>query len=463
MKDNVLNQHLQDCFIYLAITDSEFLRMIRGCVKSGYFRSKVTRDIIEICYSYHDQFREAPKDHFHDELINFLQGKSDDIKNQCETYISRVQEFEKPNKAYIIARVNKFIQASEFENAMLKSVDLIKSDDFTAARELLQKALKAGIPQEQVGLKYFSEHTPTYYGEDGGVRDIVIPTGFPVIDRVIGGCYRKQLICIFAGYKVGKTFGCIYLGRQGLMCGRKVLHISHESSLEEVEMRYDMMLGSLTSSAFETPVKFKQYDESGSVISEDEILRGSIYNLDNIKSVHKKISRFGGDLIIQKYPMGSCTMGEMERYLDYLETFESFIPDVLIVDYPEKMRLPLGESAPMRDRINQAYLDLKRIADERNIVVVTASQIKTQSLEKLDISQKDAPSEDARKLGNIDLGLFFSTNKVQEQQGRMKVFVLVNRSERMSFGCISARNLSVGQMCLDCWPLRRVEENSEHE
>lgn len=460
MNDSVVNQHIQDCFVFLSITDTDFLRIVRSSIKKRYFSSEITENIIGLCYSYLDQFGEAPQNHLHDELVRFLQGKDDDKRDQYFTYLERIQGMDAPNKEYIISRINKFIQAREFETATVEFVRLIEKGQFSEGRELMQKALRTGITQEEVGIRYLDEVRPVYYNEEGeGPQDVVIPTGFEIIDRRIKGFYRKDLVCIFAGYKVGKTWGGVHFGVQGLLHARKVLHISHEATAETLDMRYDMNIGSLVSSANAEIITFVEHNQEGHPVDTYELERGSVYDLDMVRRIRKKIARFGGELIIKKYPMGSCTIGEIERYLDYLETYEKFIPDILINDYVEKMKMPLSENAQQRDKINQAYIDHKRIADERNIVVITASQIKGQSLERKIISQRESAAEDIRKLGNVDVGLLFSQTRVQEQSNRMQVFVLVNRSSQMSFGCVVSKNLKVGQLVLDSWPLRMEERN----
>jgi hypothetical protein len=151
-------------------------------------------------------------------------------------------------------------------------------------------------------------------------------------------------------------------------------------------------------------------------------------------------------------------MGELDRYLDYLETFENFIPDVIVNDYVEKMRMPGGEKGELRDRINQAYIDHKRIADERNVVVITASQIKIGAVEKRNVSQASAASDDSRKLGNIDIGFTFTQTPAQYLENRMQIYMLVNRSDKMYFGCSISTNREIGQLCLGCWPLRNEDE-----
>jgi replicative DNA helicase len=331
---------------------------------------------------------------------------------------------------------------------------LTEKGDFEEAKELMQKVLKAGIHEEVVGLKYLSlVDEPSYYRKE--VREIVFPTGFPIIDNVIGGFRRKQFGCIFAGYKVGKTWGCIHFGTQALLSGCKVLHISHESSMEEIEKRYDMGLGGLVGTEEAREINFEKVDESGNVVERWANEVDTVYNLGKVQSVRKNVSRFGGELIIQKYPMGTCTMNELDRYLDYLETFENFVPDVFINDYVEKMKLPMSDNASPRDRINQAYIDHKRIADERNIVVITASQIKVEALEKRVVRQCEAATEDTRKLGNIDIGFTFTQTRNQYAENRMQIYVLVSRSTKMYFGCMVSTNREIGQMVCDSWKLKQ--------
>ena len=454
MKNDVLSQNIQDSFLYLSITNTKFLKSARNSIRPEYFSSEITENLVKICYIYWDQFNVAPDLHFNDEVVRFLNNKDDKEKDRYVTYLERIQVIDPPNVDYIVSRISKFVQAREFESAAIQFVKLTEKGDFEEAKELMQKALKAGIHEEVVGLKYLDlVNEPSYYRKE--VREVVFPTGFPIIDNVIGGFRRKQFGCIFAGYKVGKTWGCIHFGTQAFLSGCKVLHISHESSMEEIEKRYDMGLGGLVGTEEPREINFEKVDESGNVVERWANEVDTVYNLGKIQSVRKNVSRFGGELIIQKYPMGTCTINELDRYLDYLETFENFVPDVLINDYIEKMKLPMSDNASPRDRINQAYIDHKRIADERNIVVITASQIKVEALEKRVVRQCEAATEDTRKLGNIDIGFTFTQTRNQYAENRMQIYILVSRSTKMYFGCMVSLNREIGQLVCDSWKLRQ--------
>ena len=452
----VVSQHIQDCFLYLCVLDTNFLKMARTAIKPNYFSSQVTEDIVRLCYVYYDQFQSAPENHLYDELVRFLHKADEDKKGNYYKYLERINQMEAPNKEYVTSSFSKFVQAREFEEALIESAPLVERGNFDRAREIMQKACKAGIPSEIEGISYPSNWPPTYY-EAAEFKEVVCPTGIPLIDRRIKGLRRTHLTNIFAGYKVGKTWGCTQIALSALMMGRKVLEVSHEASEAVVEMRHDMMLGSLVSERIEEDVEFCEYDEEGNKTGTFIEVRDTVFNEETVRKVRDNIRRFGGKTIIKKYPMGTCTIGEIERYLDYLETHKRFIPDLLINDYVEKMKLPTASQG--RDQINEAYMNLKRIADERNIAVLNTSQIKTPFLESSSISEAGAAAEDARKLGNIDLGLFFGASRLQAQRNLMEAFVLVNRFGPQKFGCVVSRNLKVGQLVLDCWPIRWGENN----
>ena len=452
----VVSQHIQDCFLYLSVTDTDFLRMARTTIKPNYFSSQVTEDIVGLCYAYFDQFGVAPENHLYDELVRSLHKADEDKKGNYYKYLERINQMEAPNKEYVISSFSKFVQAREFEEALIESAPLVETGNFDRAREIMQKACKAGISKAEDGIEYPGNWPPTYY-DAAEFKEVVCPTGIPLIDRRIKGLRRSRVTCIFAGYKVGKTWGCGQISIEALLMGRKILEISHEATGAEIEMRHDMTLGSLVSENAEEDVEFCEYDEEGNKTGTFTEVRDTVFNPEAVKKVRDRIQRFGGKAIIKKYPMRTCTIGEIERSLDYLEIHKHFIPDLLINDYVEKMKLSSGGEG--RDAINEAYMDLKRIADERNIAVLTASQIKTHFLESSNISEAGAAAEDARKLGNIDLGLFFGMSRLQAQRNLMQAYVLVNRFGPQKFGCVVSRNLKVGQLVLDCWPIRWGENN----
>lgn len=457
-KNTAVSQRIQDAFVFLSITDSKFLRVARKSVKSKWFSSRVTEDIIGVCYGFYDQFGEAPGDHLHDEVVRFLNGRDDDTKRLYVDYLTKLQSIDPPNRAYIVSRINAFVRAREFEEAAIKFVQLTKEEKFEEARDLMSKALRTGIQEEEVGIKYLSGE-PTYLGDEAE-KDYLIPIGIPTIDeRMQRGLRRSDFVVILGGYKAGKSWSCNHFGREGMLRGLKVLHISHENSAKEVEMRYDMTFGALRSFGDNSYVNIEEIDESGNVLKSDKVEVPSVFDLNRITQIRKKVARFGGELIIKKYPMGQCDINEIKRYLGYLEDYEGFSPDVVINDYVEKMKLPTGEWR--RDGINDVYMQSKGIADEHKLLMITVSQTTREALEKEVLHQKDF-AEDIRKLGDVDAAFGISRTRSQAEKKRMQFYVIANRHGPMDFGCQMATNFDIGQFCVADWPLR-MEKTSDVE
>lgn len=460
-----LSQHIQDCFVHLIITDTKFLNLARGFIKPVYFSSSIAEQIVKLCYTFYDQFKEAPKNHLHDEVQRYIQKKSPEERRLFAEYLKGVSTLSVTNKDYILSRVNTFVKSREFETAAVEFVELVEKGEFDEAKNLMYKALKHDVTNEDVGLKYVEATQPTYYA-DLDDREYLIPTGIEHLTRLIGGYKRSQFVVFLGGHKGKKSWALIHTAKQALLGGLKVLHISHEMTLPEVEMRYDMCIGGLISDRQPREVRFVVRNDQGRIIPDQTVTQEiqTVYNNRRVLSARNTIRRFGGNLIIKKYPPRSCTVEDMERFLDHLETYENFIPDVLIVDYIDIMRLPLSAGASLRDKLNEIYLQHKRLADERSMLVLSVSQSTRQGRRKVKMTHKDI-SEDIRKLANVDMFISFSQSDAQAEEGVMRAWVLGNRTGKDEVGCLFQMNLDVGRFCTQSWfePVREHHEEEEEE
>jgi len=450
-KDDVLSQRIQDSFLYLCITSTDFLKMAHSAIKPEYFSSSITKELIQLCYGYFQQFGEAPGQHFHDELTALLDTKDEDKRHHILTYMSRVNEMEEPNTAYVISRINAFVQAREFELGVVKSMKLAQMGKLDLARQTMQSSLRVGVEKEEAGHKFFEVDLPSYLLPERS-NEPILPLGLDTLDNILRRpMSRTDLVCVFGGFKGKKSFSLVYFGIRALMRGLKVLHVSHELSLEDTEERYYQGLGGLVKDQelATDGVEFEEIDDDGNTMQIKRLHPGCTKNLEDVRAVRKRASRFGGELIIKKYPMGTCTMGELRRYIEYLEMYEGFIPDVVINDYPEKMKLPQTEKR--NDVINDIYLESKGLADEKKFLMIIASQVTRDALKRAKLRQGDS-AEDIRKIGNVDLALGIA--QVGEGGNRMCATVLANRHGPQYVGCLFAQNLDIGQFCYKTWPMK---------
>jgi len=450
MVETVVSQHLQDCIARLCITDNQFLKMVRPYLPTQFLGSVVTEFVVRLCFSYYDLFDKAPNNHFFDEFQRAMNRLKEGERPRYIEYVERLRTMPAPETAYILKRVNDFVRAREFEHAAIEFAELVERGQFIAAQNLMYEALRAGVGQENVGLKYLTDLSSLQTRGQG--PSILMKSGIEHFNYVFDGFSRGQLVCVLGGYKGKKSWCLTHFGCTAVLQGLKVVHITHELSLRETEERYDRMFGSLSRSEQQRTVNTTRYDKELSSWHVEQLERPSMYNIKEVINTRNAVKRFGGQLIIRKYPMGACSMAEVHQYLTYLETYENFTPDVLINDYADVMKPVDTSVGELRHQIDETYKWHKRIADERQILVFTASQAIRSAYGRRNLTVRDF-AEDVRKAANVDVALAVCQTQKMQQANQAALVVLLNRNGPQGVGCKFTMNLDMGQFCFESFPM----------
>ncbi len=445
MKEQRISEHLQDSLILLTITDSEFAKIVVNSVPIEFFESKVTSDTYSILVQYIRKYGKAPKSHFQDELLKLTGNISDDDKEILTRYLIHLQEMRKPNKEYVMSRLNDFIKSRTLINATYEFAELVEKGKFDKATQIMYQALKSGIEVENAGVEILLERKDLI--ERGELPERLFTLNIEPIDKICR-IQKTDFIVIAGPYKGGKSWFGHYIGMVALRAGLQVLHVSHENSLRDTTIRYDMMFGGLLDEKEKDEVEIRDYDMKKNKFFKKIQVKGTVYDKDLVSQNRKKLASFGGKLTVKKYSMGICSPIQLESLIDYLENFKGFIPEVVITDYADIMS-PIDSSKQTRDSINETYIYLKRIADDRNLTMVTMSQINDEGLRclinkgKLDGRHL---AEDKRKFANIDRGLFIGTTEELEENDEKVVGCFANRNGIQGKRCIIGTNLRIGQI-----------------
>ena len=133
-------------------------------------------------------------------------------------------------------------------------------------------------------------------------------------------------------------------------------------------------------------------------------------------------------------------------YLDLLEKQDKFIPDEIIIDYPDLMYIN-----PERLRIDTGavYKNLRGLGVTRNAAVVAVSQSNRES-ETAKVVRGYHATEDWSKLGTADNVYTISRTKEEKLIGLARVFAEKGRNaERDQFMVLIAQNYMIGQFAID--------------
>jgi len=443
--DERLGGHLQDCILRLAIESDEFLKLVLPPVMTPkLLGTRIAANIFRVCIDYYKEYRKAPGNNFHTEVVEFILSQKKEEHESYINYIQKIRKLPSPDIDYVVGKISTFVRKRTLEQSAIKFAELISRGDVQEAEALMAKALKSGIPTFEIGLDYLKNELPLRLR--GSRQEYLMKTGFgSPIDDSLGGYKRGQFVCIMGSYKGKKSWACVHLGVTALMRGLTVVHISHEMTLEEVEQRYDMAIGSLASIKEPESITVKIFDQDSGTFDLEDIRPGSTFDKDAVSKARGIMTRFGGRLVIKKYPMGMADMLEVDRYLEYLESF-GIVPDVLINDYAD-IQKPINSRTELRHQLNETYIYHKRLADERNILVITATQVPDAAVKKSNVTIKDF-ANDRRKAGNVDIALAVCCTDEQEAENESTIVVVANRSGPQGARCNIGTYPQIGQMVL---------------
>lgn len=457
-----LSPHIQDAISLLAITQTDFLKIIRLQLRPDLLPSFVLHAVISTCYRYYDVTKEAPRDHFIDALEDYVREFTEDKQRIIFEYVDRVSQMQQPNKEYITSRLSDYIRSREFEVAALEFVRLVEEKKFDNAQKLMFSALRAGIEQQDLGCDYFNNFESMYRDYD----DLfMMPLGIPHLDEIRGGIMRKEFVVGLGGYKGKKTWFATHIGKTALLNGLNVCHITHEVSQEEMEERYDRDVGGICRMKYKgKPIPYYRYNPRKQNTDAEMIIVPCIDNTVERKKARARLLSFGGRIFIKKFPMYQSSMTDVERYLDRLEVYENFHPDLLINDYADIMA-PLNSRVQKRDQLNETYMYHKRLADERNMAVLTLSQATRSAIRAKRLKMGDF-AEDIRKLANVDTAYGICQTTKQAKTSLATVYVIAARQGDMDTGCGVVMNVEAGHFCTESFELPKgviVSDEDEDE
>lgn len=149
------------------------------------------------------------------------------------------------------------------------------------------------------------------------------------------------------------------------------------------------------------------------------------------KEAEKYFSRFfvenNRQVKLSTHANSTLSLGMMDAILNKWE-LKGFKPDVILVDYPDIM---LGDNRlQSRDRENEKWKGLRRMSQERNVLLIAPTQADADSYERDTLSLKNF-SEDKRKYAHVTamFGLNQDSKGREKQLGMLRINQLTARED----------------------------------
>ncbi len=393
------------------------------------------------------QFSAPPRDHLYDLVLQEVPEKS---RGEWMQVLQALRDLApRLNLGYVTDRLRHYLHQADLKGRIYQALQKIQAGEVDEAESvLLQRARVeergSSLTLADVGLleQYLARKEEDQF-----------LAGVPDLDRWFIRPSRKSLYLVMAPAKRGKSWWLTHIGKFGLMARARVGHITLEMPKEQCLQRYIQALSGATKRPQPHGLRMAELrkNESGQVRGLDWetvggrpglILPTGKLNPEITSKIIKLSSRM--DLKIEEFPNGTLTITQLEAVLDHWERVDRFIPDMLVVDYgdllktrPEYYRLDL--------RAN--FEGLRRVAQERNLALVTATQTNREGFKARKVGA-DAAAEDFSKVMTADWILTLSQTEAEKRLGVARIQA-TGRDEQDGRMVVISQNFGLGQFCLD--------------
>jgi replicative DNA helicase len=387
----------QEDLCHLILDDRSFADQMFEVLDLNFLELKHLRVFISKIGQYRKKYGVHPTPNIMMTIIRTgLEEQPESVKIRIRDYYARVlaSGLVPSSAEYIKDTALDFCKKQKLKEALIKSVELIKSSSFDEVSKVIDNALKLGS-DNSLGYEYLADFEKRFELKS---RDPV-STGWHHIDEAsIGGLGKGELGVVVAPTGAGKSMALVHLGAQALIQGRNVLHYTLELADTVVASRYDSAI---------TGVELRNLP----------VFKEKVY--DEIKDI-------SGKLIVKEYPTRSASIQTIKNHIDKLRR-RDFIPGLIIVDYGDLIRPESFGKEEKRHQLETIYEELRGLAQLCECPLWTASQTNRSGL-NAEVITMESISEAFNKCFVADLIFSLSRTIEDKNTNTGRIFVAKNRN-----------------------------------
>ena len=387
----------QEDLCHLILNDRTFADQMFEVLDLNFLELKHLRVFVSKIQEYRKKYGVHPTSNIMLSIIRTgLDGEPESVKTRIREYYARVlANGETPQGAdFIKDTALDFCKKQKLKEALIKSVELIKSSSFDEVSKVIDNALKLGS-DNTLGYDYLADFEARFVKK---ARDPVT-TGWRDIDEISkGGLGKGELGVVVAPTGAGKSMVLVHLGAQAVKAGKNVLHYTLELADTVVGGRYDAAI---------TGVELKNL----------AVFKEKIYD---------EIREIGGKLIIKEYPTRSASIQTIKNHIEKLKR-RDFVPDMIIVDYGDLIKPENSRKDEKRHQLETIYEELRGIAQICECPVWTASQTNRSGI-NAEVITMESISEAFNKCFVADFIFTVSRTVEDKNTNQGRIFVAKNRN-----------------------------------
>ena len=394
------------------VSDKTFIERISDILEPDSFETDAHKFIVKETISYFLQYKDLP-------TLAVFKVKVDSIENDLlkQSVVEQLrlvyQKISDTDLKYIKEQFLEFCKNQKIKNAIMESVDHLKSGQYDKIKHVVDIAMKAGM-ERNIGHEYMVDIEQRM----SQMARKTVKTNWTEIDTLMdGGLAGGELGIITACAGSGKSWVLAKMGAEAMKQGKNVLHYTLELNENYVGLRYDACF---------TGIDFQ-----------------NIRN--NIDIVKKKIAEVPGKLIIKYFPIKTVSAHSLKLHADRIQTLGTKI-DLIIVDYADILRPSQSDrNSNSYSEAGGIYEELRGVAGELQVPIWSASQSNRAAMDE-DIIQANNIADSYRKIMTADFVLSLSRKVNDKQANTARFHVIKNRFGPDGLTFPSKMNASCGHI-----------------
>lgn len=351
--------------------DEEYARRVLPFLQTQYFREDGEKTVLSLIQDFVGKYNKLPTVEAMAIDLSNTAGLSEPTFQAARDFLEASQVKPDVDRDWLVDQTEKFCQDRAIHNAILESMNIIgekqdKGIGRGAIPTLLAQALAVSF-DTNIGHDFLGNWEDRF--EFYHKKEERIPFDVAILNEVTkGGFPKKTLNCVMAATGVGKSLVMCHMAAANLAHGDDVLYITMEMAEEKIAERIDANL-------LDTPI--------------DELmdLQKNLYE----KKIQRIRDKTKGRLIIKEFPTGGAHVGHFRHLLHELKLKKNFVPKIIYIDY-----LNICASSRLKGKDVNSYTLVKTIAEElrglaveMNLPIMTATQTNRGGFDNSDISMTD--------------------------------------------------------------------------
>lgn len=377
---------LQKLFLEIMISDAQCYVRVQNIFNSINF-DRSLRSAADFISEYSNKYNDLPT--------------TAQVKAETGAPLEKVDGLDSTMTDWFLDEFESFTRHETLKRVVLESADLIEKGEYDPIEKLVKDAVQISLTRD-LGVDYFEDPR----GRLSSLKDNngQVSTGWPTLDRKLFGGFNRGELEIFAGGSgSGKSLFMQNLAVNFMQTNKNGVYITLELSEELCSMRIDSMTTGIPS-------------------------RDIFKDLDGVEMKVKMMGKKSGKLRI-KYMPAQSNVNDIRSYLKELQIQTGLKCDYVCVDYLDLLMPVSAKVSPSDMFVKDKYVseELRNLAKEMDMVLITASQLNRASVEEVEFDHSHI-SGGISKINTADNVFGIFTTRSMRETGRYQLQLMKTRS-----------------------------------